>query len=756
MKTIDLKSPEFYFDRELSWLEFDQRVMEEGMDPSVPLLERAKFLAIAESNLDEFFMIRVAGIRQQAASKIRRRTPAGMTPVEQLEAIAGRVRRLVDEHTEAVGELLELLRGQKIIITDSEEWTIHERRYLEGVFREQLLPLLTPIAMPHVEKGQIPEKPTLLGGLRLHLAMVLEPLETTSSQTNQNEEKEDETETARHRYAVVPVPTNYPRFLDLPEPEEGIRLARLEDVIGCFAEKLFPGYRILRCVPFRITRDADVAIADDDAEDLLQMVEEAVLDRRRRRAVRLEISSLPSCRCCVENSSDNASSDPSEAQSTQEDYLSEIRQWLGNLFQLEDSEIYQIPRMLDITSFWQLVGLSGFDHLRTEQWPPCEPRDLIGVSDEEFFDTLAERDFMLVFPYEKFDPIIRFVRLAAEDPSVLAIKQTLYRTSGDSPIIAALEKAATNGKEVTVLVEIKARFDEARNVQWARRLEDAGCHVIYGIAGLKTHAKSLLVIRREQSRIRRYAHLATGNFNDKTARIYSDIGLMTSDSKITADLASFFNLLTGYSESVGWSILTVEPVRLKERFIELIDREIKSSTGSHPGHIMAKVNSLEHPEIIRALYRASQAGIRVQLNVRGICMLKPGVEGVSDNIEVRSIVDRFLEHARVFYFHNGGQEEVYLSSADWMRRNLEKRFEILFPVLASEQKRRVIETLRVYFSDTVKARRLLPEGRYVPIEEKDFTLRAQEFLYHDTMEATKHYEEINMRYKPLISPNDPV
>jgi polyphosphate kinase len=367
---------------------------------------------------------------------------------------------------------------------------------------------------------------------------------------------------------------------------------------------------------------------------------------------------------------------------------------------------------------------------------------------------LQDRDVLLFHPYESFDPVIQLLQQAADDPNVLAIKQTLYRTSGDSPIVRALERAGQNGKEVTALVELKARFDESRNVIWARRLEDAGCHVVYGVAGYKTHGKALLIVRRETVGLRRYVHLSTGNYNDRTARLYSDVGLMTTNRDITADVAAMFNLLTGYSEAVGWSKLTVEPTRLKQRFIELIDREIQVSTPEQPGLVMAKVNSLQDREICRALYRASQAGVKVLLNVRGVCCLRPGLKGFSENIEVRSIIDRYLEHARIFYFRNGGHEEVYMSSADWMVRNLEKRVEILFPIVASELVRRLIAMLKVFFQDNVKARRLLSDGTYEMVPPGEPRVRAQERFYRDALEAVRNAEHSELRFRPLTAPKE--
>ncbi len=702
-KKNDLQSPDLFFNRELSWLEFNDRVMHEGLAKDVPLLERLKFLAIVSSNLDEFFMIRVAGLMQQRSAGVRRRDPAGLTPTQQLTEIGRRAHRMVAEQTQGIAEALGELQEHGLHVLAKKDWSVDHQRYLRSHFTHEILPVLTPLAMQQLDPAP------LLPGLRLHVGLVI-----ASSAA-------DET---GPRIAVIPVPSQFARFLPVPA-EEGLHLVRLEDVIADNVSRLFPGAEVLATAVFRITRDADIAIQDDDASDLLQVVEEAVLDRRRRTAIRLEVSANPDSR---------------------------LKQWLRQWLQLRSEEIYEIDGMLDATALMEIANRPGFEALKVPDWPAQPPRDL--ADSEDLWQTLQERDVLLFHPYESFDPVIQLLNLAAEDPQVLAIKQTLYRTSGDSPIVRALERAAENGKEVTALVELKARFDEARNVVWARRLEDAGAHVLYGISGFKTHAKALLIVRRETAQIRRYVHLATGNYNERTAKLYVDLGLMTCDRDIASDVAAMFNLLTGYSEAVGWSKLTVEPTRLKERFIDLIDREVQVSTPDRPGLIMAKVNSLQDKDICRALYRASQAGVKVLLNVRGICCLRPGLAGVSENIEVRSIIDRYLEHSRIFYFCNGGHEEVYMSSADWMRRNLDKRLEIIFPVTAPPLRRRMIEILNTYFADNVKARRLLPDGTYERVKQKGPKVRAQEKFAKEAVEATRRAEQTTVRFQPLSRPRE--
>jgi len=662
----------------------------------------------AQWPLDEFFTVRVAGLMQQRSANVRRRDIAGMTPVQQLAAISRRAQRMVAEQTEGIRKALDGLAGEGLRVFERKDWTPEGERFLQSYFSKEILPVLTPLAMDKLEPSP------LLPGLQLHVAAVLRPAQAGESK--------EEDGAAEEKMVVVPVPSSFARLVELPS-EEGLHLARLEDVVAANIGAMFPGCGVHATAVFRIARDADVAVQDDDAADLLQVIEEAVLDRRRRAAVRLEVSA---------------------------DADRRIKKWLTDWLQLGSDDIYEIEGMLDATALWEIVGRQEFETHRIADWPPQPPRDLLG--EDDLWAAMQDHDVLLFHPYESFDPVVHLLEQAAADPQVLAIKQTLYRTSGDSPIIRALAKAAENGKEVTVLVELKARFDEARNVNWARRLENAGCHVIYGIAGLKTHAKALLVVRRESQRIHRYVHLATGNYNDGTARLYSDVGLLTCDRDLAADVAALFNLLTGYSESIGWSKLAIAPTGLKQRFIDLIEREIKVSTSDRPGLIMAKVNSLQDPEVCQALYRASQAGVKIMLNVRGICCLRPGVEGVSENIEVRSIVDRFLEHARIFYFRNAGHEEVYLSSADWMSRNLVRRLEILFPVTEPGLRRRLIDVLNTCFADNVKSRRLLPEGTYQPVVRKGPKVRAQEKFYAQAVEAARASGPATTQFRPLKKP----
>ena len=697
----DLDSPQLFLNRELSWLEFNDRVLREGLSDEVPLLDRLKFLAIVSSNLDEFFMIRVAGLKQQLAAGKAVRDPSGLTPAEQLERISARAHRMAAEQSAGIRDALARLAQHGLRVLEAADWSPEQRSFLRARFADHILPVLTPLAVE-----ELVPFPTL-PGLGLNLALGLTPTEEAG---------------APLKLAVVPIPASLPRFITVPA-QEGLQLARLGDAVAENIGLLFQGYDVQATALFRITRDADVEVTDDDAGDLLHVVEEAVRARRRRAVVRLEVQ---------------ASGDE------------RLEAWLTDWLQMPEPDVYEIDGMLDATALFEIVSRPGFEALRERDWPQQPARDLLGQDD--LWQALQDHDALLIHPYESFDPVVRLVEQAADDPKVVAIKQTLYRVSGNSPIIAALARASEQGKQVTVLVELKARFDEARNVNWARRLEDAGAHVIYGIAGLKTHAKLLLIIRREDYGIRRYVHASTGNYNDRTARLYSDIGLMTTDRGFAADASAFFNLLTGYSQSVGWACFAISPTDSRQRFIELIEREILASSPDQPGLIMAKMNSLQDKAICQALYRASRAGVRVLLNVRGICCLRPGLPGVSDNIEVTSIVDRYLEHARVFSFRNAGHEEVYLSSADWMERNLDKRLEVIFPVTDEALRRRLIAVLETCFADNVKARRLQPDGTYVPVERRGPPVRAQAKLYAEAVEAAKAADRAPLQFRPIAAP----
>ena len=701
MKSKNLDAYKLYINRELSWLKFNERDLKQGIRKDIPLAERLKFLAIVSSNLDEFFMIRVAGLMQQKSADLRKRDISGLTPNQQLKKISLSVHEMVAKQNEAIETTFAEMSDHGVCLLKQSQWNQQQRTFIRTYFQNEIMPVLTPFAMNNLNP------PPILPGRQLNVAITV-----VAQGLSYKSEKQ---------IVVVPVPNLLQRFIRMPNRQKML-LVLLEDVIADNVELLCPASHITGVGYFRITRDADVSIQEDEAADLLETIEQAIIERRRRSAIRLEISST--------------------TDSFQKNWLTE---WLG----LHVDEVYEITPLLDATCLHQLTTMGPIANLKFPDWPPQQPLDLL--NNENLWQTIREKDVLLFHPYESFEPVVDLVKAAAEDPGVIAIKQTLYRTSSDSPIIKALAKAAQNGKEVTVLVELKARFDEAQNVNWAKQLEDAGCHVIYGIANLKTHAKALLITRREETRIRRYVHLATGNYNDKTAKLYSDIGLFTCDNTIALDVTAFFNLLTGISETVGWRELIIAPTDMKQRFVNLIEREIQASSTDKPGLIMAKTNSLQDKVICQALYRASQAGVKVLLNIRGICCLRPGIEGVSDHIEVCSIVDRYLEHARIFYFRNGGHDEVYLSSADWMRRNLDRRLELLFPIKDEKLKKRLIDILKIYFMDNTQSEILLSDGNYIPKEKKGKKIRAQESFYNVIFEAVMNNRKSLLRFRPMTS-----
>lgn len=702
MKSKNLNSYKLYINRELSWLKFNERVLKQGIRKDNPLAERLKFLAIVSSNLDEFFMIRIAGLMQQRSAGLRKRGINGLTPNQQLKKISASVHDLVAQQNGAIKAALNEISDHGVTLHRQSQWSHEQRTFLTTYFQNEIMPVLTPLAMSNLDP------PPILPGRQLNVAITVVAKGPESPSGKQ--------------IIVVPVPHLLPRFIRIPDKKE-FSLVLLEDVIADNVELLCPASHITGVGYFRITRDADVSIQEDEAADLLETIEQAIIERRRRSAIRLEISE------------------------TTDAFQ---RKWLIDWLGLHVEDVYDISPLIDATCLHQLTSMGPLASLKLPDWPPQQPIDLL--DSEDLWQTIREKDVLLFHPYESFEPVVKLMQAASEDPDVIAIKQTLYRTSSGSPIVKALEKAAQNGKEVTVLVELKARFDEAQNVNWAKQLEDAGCHVIYGIANLKTHAKALLIVRREETRIRRYIHLATGNYNDKTAKLYSDMGLFTCNNSIALDVTAFFNLLTGISETVGWRELTIAPTDMKQKFLDLIEREIQANSADKPGLIMAKTNSLQDPVICRALYRASQAGVKVMLNIRGICCLRPGIKGVSDHIEVCSIVGRYLEHARIFYFRNGGHEEVYLSSADWMRRNLDRRLELLFPIKDGRLKKRLIDILGIYFKDNTQSEILTSDGGYTPKKQKKGKIiRAQESFYNVICEAVKNKNQSSLRFRPMKS-----
>ena len=656
-----------FINRELSWLEFNQRVLEEAQDNCNPLFERLKFLAITESNLDEFFMIRVAALKDQILAGFNETDFSELTAKEQIKKISVRAHQMVEEQYNCFNRsLVPAMKKEKIIFVKKDKLTKEQEAFANNYFKNNIYPVLTPMV---VDKGR--PFPLILNK-SLNIAVLLE---------NTNREEEN-------LFAVVQVPSLIGRVIELPMLEASRCFMYLEDIIELNLNSLFMGHNILSTGCFRITRNADLSFDEEEAEDLLQAIKESVKQRKWGAAIRLEVETL------------------------MDERLVKI---LKAELDLESSSIYNITGPLDLSFLSKFSNMSGYDKLRFAHF---ESRVSFNFEEDNIFEAIKNKDILVHHPYESFDSVVRFVQEAAKDPDVLAIKQTLYRVSGNSPIVKALVQAAENGKQVTVLVELKARFDEENNIQWAARLEQAGCHVIYGLVGLKTHCKALLVVRREEDGIKRYVHLATGNYNDVTANFYTDIGIFTANPYYGADASALFNNLSGYSQLENTYKFAVAPITLRSKFLELIQRETENSLAGKKAKIIAKVNSLVDQEIIEALYEASKSGVEIELIVRGICCLRPGVAGLSENITVRSIVGRFLEHSRIYYFLNDGNDEIYLSSADWMNRNLDRRVELLFPVEEKDNKERVLEILKVYLKDTIKARLLNKNGVYNRIDKR--------------------------------------
>jgi polyphosphate kinase len=675
---VPLDDASLYINRELSWLEFDRRVLEEAQDPTVPLLERLKFQAIFCSNLDEFFMVRVGGLQQKVSAGITRGSGADrMAPTEQLERISTVVRKMVaEQYRGLLSDVLPALEREGLVIRRTRDLTDADRKIVREMFNREVFPVLTPLA---VDPGH--PFPHLVNK-SLNLAVLL------------NRPRDDE-----RLVAVVQVPAVLRRFVQLPS-EKGNVFTPLETVIRLHLAELFPGMTIDRAIVFRVTRDSEYEIEDDEVEDLLKTIEEEVRKRRRGAAVRLEIEA---------------------------DAPPEVEQFLMTSLDLEPIDVYPTPGLLDPTGLFQVYALPGYSHLRDPQFLP-QPVPEFANSPSPWL-AIRTRDILVHHPYDSFVPVTEFIEAAANDDRVLAIKQTLYRTSSDSPIVRALQRAADNGKQVTAVIELKARLDEERNILWARELEKAGVHVVFGFVGLKTHCKIALVVRKEDDGIRRYVHLATGNYNPQTARLYSDLGFFTCNPDFADDASALFNYLTGYCELPSWRKIVVAPSRMQSFVIERIDQEAAFQRAGKGGRILAKLNGLLEPAVIQALYRASQAGVKIDIVCRGISALRPGIPGVSDNIRITSIVDRFLEHSRIFYFGNGGDPQVYIGSADWMDRNLSRRVEVIWPIEQPDLKQRLIdEVLAISLADNVKARVLLPDGSYRRVERKpdEPAVRSQE------------------------------
>ena len=688
MTEIDFNNPKYYTNRELSWILFDHRVLNEARDKNIPLFERLKFLSITASNLDEFFMIRVASLKDMVNAGYEKKDIAGMTPTEQLAAIDIAIHELVNLQYSTWNRSLvpQLKKNGLRIIGRHEDLTEEEGKFIDKYFEENVYPVLTPMAVDSSRPFPLVRNKTLNIAALVH---------------KKNQEELE--------FATVQVPSVLNRIVQLPAEGRAKKVIFLEEIIERNIQKLFLNYDIVCAHPFRIMRNADLTIEEDEAADLLKEIEKQLKKRQWGEAIRLE----------VEDGMDNR-----------------LLKILRKELHLEEQNIYEIAGPLDLTVLMKLYGLDGFEHLKTPKHVPRQVPELPGSC--KIFDEIRKGDILLHHPYQTFEPVVDFIRQAAKDPEVLAIKQTLYRVSGNSPIIAALAQAAENGKQVTVLVELKARFDEENNIVWAKMLEKAGCHVIYGLVGLKTHSKITLVVRREEDGIRRYVHLGTGNYNDATAKLYTDIGLFTCSESVGEDATAVFNMLSGYSEPLVWNKLSVAPLWLKDKFLYLIDREKKHAAEGRPARIIAKMNSLCDRDIIAALYEASAAGVKIDLIVRGICCLKTGIKGISENITVRSIVGNFLEHSRIFYFENDDNYEIYCGSADWMPRNLERRVEILFPVDRPELKEELLHILQCQLKDNVKASVLQADGSYEKVDKRGKSLfQSQEVFCREAMLKAK-------------------
>lgn len=707
--------PDNFTNRELSWLEFNQRILGEARDRKNPLFERMKFLSITASNLDEFFMVRIASLKDMVNAGYQKKDIAGMTAQEQLRALNEKMQAFCEkQYTTYNRALLPKLSEEGLEIISFSELSEKEMDFLEEYFHKNIYPVLTPMAIDSSRPFPLIQNKTL------NIAALIK---------SRNKDKKEKKE---YDIATVQVPSVLPRVILLPQkdgPKRKCRVILLENVIEHYLDVLFLNHEIICSAPYRIMRNADLSIDEDDAEDLLKEIEKSLKMRQWGEVIKFEYEERMDKR---------------------------LVKYLKKQFKVHSCDMYAFNGPLDLTFLMKCYGIEGFEDLKEAPYIPQKNKKL--RADKNIFNQIRKGDVLLHHPYESFDPIVAFIKQAAEDENVLAIKQTLYRVSGHSPIIAALAQAAENGKQVTVLVELKARFDEENNINWARKLEKAGCHVIYGLVGLKTHCKIALVVRREADGIRRYVHLGTGNYNDSTAKLYTDTGMFTCRNAVGEDATAVFNMLSGYSEPANWNQLIVAPIWMKKRFLEMIARETQNAKEGKPARIIAKCNSLCDRKIILALYGASCAGVQIDLIVRGICCLVAGKPGVSENIRVRSIVGTFLEHARIFYFYNDGNEEVYMGSADWMPRNLDRRVEIVFPVEAPDLKEKAKHILDVQLRDTLKAHCLLEDGTYRKVDRrgKEAVEAQKTFCEEAIAAANESKEKVRKKrtFDPLFSPQE--
>lgn len=694
------KTKSVYFNRELSWLSFDQRVLDQASRESHPLLERVKFLAISASNLDEFFMVRVGGLAMVSSSRTSIVDIMGWTADQQLEKIRTRVREMyLSQSACLLNELEPELAKHGIERVIPKNTTDSERDHLLRRFKEETMSTIAPIAVESTDDFPVLSGARLCMCIRLKndLNAKLGPRDGTQESVEEVAQRQSD------RFVILPLGKSLARFWTLPS-ESGFRYMLFEDVVGMFLSEFFGQQEIIEWNSLRVTRNGDVSLDEDGRADLLVGTQEMLEARRTSQCVRLEISSSTS---------------------------NEMKKFLQEAINVSADDTYSINCPLALSDYFALAGIQGFKKLNDTPWPPQPSPEF--DSTQDVFETIAAGDRLLYHPYQAYDPVVQFIKSAANDPAVIAIKQTLYRTSRDSEIVQALEQAANKGKHVTVIVELKARFDEARNINWAQQLEDAGVDVIYGVRGLKTHAKMSLVVRREPAGIRRYMHFGTGNYNESTARLYSDVSLFTCDEQLGADGVHFFNGITGLSVPQSLVKLAAAPINLRETLLEMIQIETETAERDGGGQITVKVNSLVDKEVIDALYKASQAGVKIRLNIRGICCLVPGKKGLSENIKVTSVVDRMLEHARIFHFQHGGDDLLYISSADLMGRNLDRRVELMIPVEDKTCKSRLLRILKSYFDDTAAATELDSNGQYIPVvrKKKKDEFRSQQHLYDE-------------------------
>ena len=697
-----------YINRELSWLEFNERVLDEARDKDNPLLERLKFLAITASNLDEFFMIRVASLKDLVNAQFNKPDAAGLSPAEQLQAIAGRTHPMVQKQYSTWNRsLLPALARQNVHLLQPDELSPEQLAFVAAYFRSTVYPILTPMGVDATRPFP------LLANKTLNLIVEVEKPQLEALAGFAAEAEAEAEAPAAHGqpdFALVQIPTVIPRLVELPSTA-GSALILLEDIVRLHLSELFNGVVHGQSYCFRIMRNADFDLEEDDAADLLKEIEKQLKQRQWGQVIRLE------------------------AEEGIEPHLLDI---LKQSLAITDDDVFLINGPLDLT--W-LYRLSKWPLPDDQRFPPFVPKPHPQLGSEDLFSVIRQQDILLHHPYESFAPVIDFIRQAAEDPEVLAIKQTLYRVSGQSPIIRHLAAAAERGKQVLVLVELKARFDEENNIQWAKKLEQAGCHVIYGLVGLKTHSKITLVVRRDEDRVRRYIHLGTGNYNDITAGIYTDLGLLTCNEGIGADASEFFNMLSGYSAPLTWHKLIMAPFWMRQGFISRIERERRHAQAGKKARIIAKLNSLVDPELISLLYKASQAGVQIDLIVRGICCLRPGVPGLSDRITVRSLVGRYLEHSRIYYFFNDGEEDIYLSSADWMPRNLDRRVELMFPIEDQAVWAKVYQILEIQLNDTERAWLMDEKGQYTRVDRRGkMHLDSQQYFCKQALAAASQME----------------